>query len=107
MHNAVNSPEDLKQAQIKRRFNRKDKVAAIRWIMGSPIGRSFIWWRLEEARIFSSTISEHHVMCALEGKRAMGLQLFELIQGDEECRELFREAQKENTRKEQANEDDE
>lgn len=107
MDKAVRTEEELKNAQIKRRFNYKDKINTLRWIMGSPLGRSFIWWRLEEAGIFSSTISEHHVMCALEGKRALGLQLFELIQSDEECWERFREAQKENTRKEQTNEDDE
>ncbi len=100
-NSAVSTPEDLKQAQIKRRFDRKDKIEVLQWIMNSPMGRSFIWWRLEEAQIFSSTMGPHHEMCHREGKRFMGLQLFELIQSDAGCRELFREAQRENTRKEQ------
>lgn len=99
MDKAVTNEQDLKQAQIKKRFGRKDKIETLRWIMSCPMGRSFIWWRLEEARIFSSTMGPDREMCHSEGKRFMGLQLFELIQGDEDCREKFREAQRENTRK--------
>lgn len=107
MDKAVSNDEDLKQAQIKRRFTLKDKIETLKWIMSSPLGRSFIWWLLEEARIFSSTIGAHHEMCHLEGKRYMGLKLFEIIQGDEACWDKFREAQRENTRKVQSNENNE
>lgn len=106
MAKAITNEKDLKQAQIKRRFNLQDKVVTLRWIMGSPLGRSFVWWLLEEAQIFNSTIGPHHEMCALEGKRSIGLKLFHIIQGDEETWGRFREAQKENTRKEQADENE-
>jgi hypothetical protein len=95
---AVTNASELREAQINRNFSRKDKIATLRWIMDSPLGRDFIWWRLSEAKIFSSTIGPHHEMCHREGKKSMGLQLLELIQSDKVCREKFNNMQDENAR---------
>jgi hypothetical protein len=101
MADAVKTADELKKAMIDLRFDRKDKIEVLRWILASPMGRKFIWWRLSESQIFSSTIGPHHEMCFREGKRTLGLQLLDLIQGDEPCRKLFNQMQDERIRKEQ------
>lgn len=87
--------EELKQKQIDKRFTVKDRIEVLRWIMDSPMGRQFIWWLLAEAKIFSSTLSEHHVMAFDTGLKQMGLKIFNLIQSDERCWDLFATARKE------------
>lgn len=85
----------LRQEQIDRNFSIKDRIAVLKWIMENPMGRQFIWWLLSHTKIFSSTLHEHHVMAFNEGKRFVGLKVFELIQSDEECETLFIQAKKE------------
>jgi len=89
------TPEELKHQQIDRRFTVKDRIEVLRWIMDSAMGRQFIWWLLSEAKIFSSTLGEHHEMAFTEGKRSMGLRVFGLIQSDQRCEDLFSMAKKE------------
>lgn len=87
--------QELKQRQIDQRFSVKDRIEVLRWIMENPLGRKFIWWLLAEAKIFSSTLNDHHVMAFDTGLKQMGLKIFNLIQADEGCWELFAKARRE------------
>ena len=92
------TPEELQQKQIDCRFSLKDRIDVLRWVMDNPMGRQFIWWLLGEAKIFSSTLAEHHVMAYQEGRRSIGLKLFALIQADRRCEELFSMAKREHNK---------
>jgi hypothetical protein len=85
----------VSEAERDRRLSKKDRALVLQRIMNSPVGRQWIWHLLADCGIFSSSLAEHHVMSYLEGKRAVGLKLFNEIQQDARCRKLFSTAQDE------------
>lgn len=91
------APPGVQQREV--RLARKDRVAVLKHVMAGPVGREWIWHLLSECGIFTSFVDEHHVMAFKEGKRTIGLKVYEDIQSDDECRQLFNTAQNEYIRR--------
>ena len=81
------------------RMRQKLRVEVLAMLLGGPVGRQWVWDLLSNCGIFSSTIADHHVMSYLEGKRSVGLRVFNDIQSDAALRKLFAKAQDENIRR--------
>ena len=94
-NNQVLDGDALSSAQIQARMRHKDKLQTLQHIMAGAVGREWIWDLLASCGIFNSTLATHHEMSYLEGKRSIGLKVFNDIQGDAKCRKLFAQAQDE------------
>ena len=92
--------DDLAQAEANDRlkeFIRETEVDDIRAVLGLKRGRAFVWSLLEKAGVFRSTFAgeETHTSAFHEGRRSVGLEIFEKVftDGPETYRMMASEAE--------------
>ncbi len=68
-------------AQQQTRNDQRVAVDDMRWLMNDKRGRRFVWRLLEETQAYSSTFraGDPHTSAYLEGKRAIGLFVLDVI----------------------------
>jgi hypothetical protein len=89
-------PEKIEEQRRQLRLDARERVRVVRDLLQSKGGRKFLWWILAQCEIFSSSVGEERVMAFREGKRNIGLRVWELVQADPANRKLFLKAQDEN-----------
>lgn len=78
MGNAAD-PQQVKEAEIKERFNAKSELKDLAAILELPHGRRFLWRVLEKANVFNAGFAEPGQLMFREGKRDLGVWLMSEI----------------------------
>lgn len=73
---------------------RKQELADLRWLMGQPQGRRFMWRVLERAGVYKTSFTGNSATFFNEGKRDMGLWALATVM--EACPEQFLSMTQEN-----------
>lgn len=95
MNGAVNTPEKLKQAQIKQREDNRRRESVVRAVMSIPEGRAFVWGLLADTQLFhGGYVGDPQRLQWLCARRDLGLKIFNEV--NSVCPELFKLAQEEN-----------
>lgn len=89
-------PEQIEEASLKIRHNRKLELDDIRRVLESDYGRRFVWRYLGICRVFESSWSPSAAIHFYEGQRDIGLKLIADIteSNDEALILMMRESKK-------------
>lgn len=49
---------------------------AVRTVLGSPQGKTFLWWLLNQTHVFKTSFTGNSLTYFLEGERAVGLKIY-------------------------------
>lgn len=93
----ANTDEDLvKKRERLERLEAQRASHDLKWLMGDPRGRRFVWALLCEARIFDVAFEpDHHRSYYKAGLRASGTKMYAKLQAEHP--DLLSLAQRENT----------
>lgn len=74
-------PEQIKEAEIKTKFNREDELNDLRKIMENGFGRRFLWRLMSHCRAYSSVCdpSNPHMTYYYAGRQDVGHYLMDEV----------------------------
>lgn len=93
-------PEQIEEAGLKIKYNRKTELDDIRRVLESDYGRRFIWRYLGVCRVFESSWSPSAAIHFYEGQRDIGLKLMaDITEANDEALILMMRESKKRERK--------
>lgn len=75
----ASNPDQVKEKKRKAHRLEADDAQIIKDLMTSRLGRAFLYRLMSYCNIFSSSLGDHHYMAFNEGRRDVGLYLFDRI----------------------------
>lgn len=72
-------PEQVKEAEGKERFEVKEQVKDLRFLLSTPQGKRFIWRALEQCSVFKGGFAAPDQLMFREGERNIGTWLLAQI----------------------------
>lgn len=82
------------QVAAREELAKRQEEADTKWLMASEAGRRTVWWLLEEAGVFRTSMTADNWTFFNEGQRNLGLKLLARVQ--EHCPDEYARMTKEN-----------
>lgn len=67
--------ESIKKRAKEDKFNKQQEIMDVRFILGTPQGRRYIWRHMSSAGIFTTSFTGNSSTFFNEGKRDVGLKM--------------------------------
>lgn len=84
-HFVMEDTREIESAEKKRELDKAFSMKALEYVMGSALGRHFVWEVLEDAGIYRTSFTGNSTTFFNEGMRNMGLKVLARVR--ENCPE--------------------